>query len=488
METQTVSDAMHGRARIDGAWCDADSGAVVDVLDPADDRLVGTVPACGPDETLRAIDAASRAFEPWASRSARDRAALLRRLADLMRRDADDLAQLMTREQGKPLVEARGEVEYAASFFDVAAEIAPHRSGAIVPAAAEGRRILVTHEPVGVVAIVTPWNFPLAMIARKAAPALAAGCTIVVKPDERTPLSAVALAERIEEAGFPPGTVGLVTGPPGPIGEAMLGDPRVRALSFTGSTDVGRLLMRGASRQLVRVSLELGGHAPFLVFEDADLEHAAAAAIACKFRNAGQTCICANRFLVAESIADEFLARLAAAMEGLRCGRGCESGTSVGPLIDDAAVAKVERHVADAVARGGRLLCGGERVALADLADRFYAPTLIDGLDDSMVMWREETFGPVAAVRRFRDESEAIAMANDTEYGLAAYFFTRDADRLIRVAEALRYGIVGANDAVPSCAEAPFGGVKQSGFGREGGPWAFEEFTNVKYVSWRLGR
>ena len=481
-----MNDAVQGRATIDGARCDADSGAVVEVLDPADDRLVGTVPACGPDETRRAIDAASRAFEPWAGRPARDRAVPLRRLAELMRRDADDLALLMTREQGKPLAEARGEVDYAASFFDVAAEIAPHRPGSIVPAAATGRRILVTHEPVGVAAIVTPWNFPLAMIARKAAPALAAGCTIVVKPDERTPLSAVALAERIEEAGLPPGTVNLVTGPPGPIGEAMLGDPRVRAISFTGSTEVGRLLMRGASRHLARVSLELGGHAPFLVFADADLEAAVAAAIACKFRNAGQTCICANRFLVEESIADRFVEALADGMASLRCGRGDDPATSIGPLVDDDAVAKVERHVADALARGGRLVRGGRRETIPGLADRFVAPTLIDGLRPDMAMWREETFGPVAAIRRFRGDGEALAMANDSEYGLAAYFFTRDARRLLRIAEGLRYGIVGANEAVPSCAEAPFGGVKQSGFGREGGPWGFEEFTSVKYVSWRI--
>jgi len=480
-----VSDSIHGHAMIDGVWCDADSGATIDVLDPADDRRVGSVPACGPEETARAIEAASRAFEPWASRSARDRATILRRLAELLRRDVEDLALIMTREQGKPLAEARGEVEYAASFFDVAAEIAPHRSGAIVPAAAPGRRILVTHEPVGVAAIVTPWNFPLAMITRKAAPALAAGCTLVVKPDERTPLSAVAFARRAEEAGMPPGTVNLVTGAPGPIGETMLADARVRAISFTGSTEVGRMLMRGASVHLARPSLELGGHAPFLVFDDADLDAAVAAAVACKFRNAGQTCICANRFLVADSIADRFIERFASGMSLLRSGRGTDPSTSIGPLIDDDAVAKVERHVTDALACGGRLVFGGGRIAIDGLADRFFAPTLIDGLDASMAMWREETFGPVAAVRRFADEEEAIAMANDTEYGLAAYFFTTDASRLLRVAERLRYGIVGANDAVPSCAEAPFGGVKHSGFGREGGPWGFEEFTNLKYVSWR---
>jgi len=477
---------IRGRASIGGIWCEAGTGDVLEVRDPADDRLVGTVPACGATETARAIEAASEAFGAWAARPARQRAELLRALAARLRGDLEELARLMTVEQGKPLSESRGEVEYAASFFDVAAEIAPHRLGSIVPAAAAGRRILAIHEPVGVAAIVTPWNFPLAMIARKAAPALAAGCTIVVKPDERTPLSAIAFAERAEAIGLPAGVVNLVTGPPGPIGDALLADARVRAISFTGSTEVGRVLMRGASRHLARVSLELGGHAPFLVFEDADLDAAVAAAVACKFRNAGQTCICANRFLVAESIADRFLRSFAEGMAALRCGRGDDPEAGVGPLVDDDAMAKVERHVADALARGGRLLCGGRRVALEGLADRFFAPTLIDGLDDGMLMWREETFGPVAAVRRFRSESEAIEMANDSEYGLAAYFFTRDASRLMRVAEALRHGIVGANDAVPSCAEAPFGGVKHSGFGREGGVWGFEEFTNVKYLSWRI--
>lgn len=482
---EDITDPIVAQAFIGGEWRDADAGARFEVLDPADDSIVGTVADCGPAETTLAIDAASEAFAAWSSRPARDRATLLRRLAELLRRDADQLAAIMTREQGKPRSEARGEVEYAASFFDVAAEIAPHRSGAIVPAAAADRRILVTHEPVGIAAIITPWNFPLAMITRKVAPALAAGCTVVVKPDERTPLSGVAFVERCIEAGLPAGSVNLLTGAPEPIAATILDDPRVRAVSFTGSTEVGRRLMQGASRHLARVSLELGGHAPFLVFGDADLDRAVAAAAACKFRNAGQTCICANRFLVEDSIADRFVERLAEAMGRLRCGRGDDSATSVGPLIDDAALAKVQRHVADALERGAKIVCGGQRIEIEGLAPRFHAPTLLDGLDETMLMWREETFGPIAAVRRFRDEAEAIAMANDSEYGLAAYFFTGDANRLLRVAEGLRYGIVGANDALPSCAEAPFGGVKQSGFGREGGPWSFEEFTNVKYVSWR---
>jgi succinate-semialdehyde dehydrogenase/glutarate-semialdehyde dehydrogenase len=341
-------------------------------------------------------------------------------------------------------------------------------------------------EPLGVAAIVTPWNFPLAMIARKMAPALAAGCSVVIKPDERTPLSAIELARLAEEAELPTGTVNLVTGEPAPIVEAWLDDPRVRAISFTGSTEVGRLLMRGASRHLARVSLELGGHAPFIVFADADLDRAVEAAVASKFRNAGQTCICANRFLVEATVADRFAEALAERTRALRCGRGGDAETTTGPLIDDAAIEKVEGHVRDAVARGARAICGGERVRIDGLADRFFAPTVLDRLDRSMRMWREETFGPVAAIARFETEAQAIEMANDTEYGLAAYFFTRDASRLMRVAESLEYGIVGANDALPSTAEAPFGGVKQSGFGREGGRWGLEEFTSVKYVSWRL--
>ena len=471
---------------IGGAWRGSRSGAAFEVRDPADDAVIAEVPACGADEARDAVAAASAAFSTWRRETARSRATRLRRLADLLRRDRDRLAQTMTAEQGKPLAEARGEVDYSASFFDVAADLAPHAGGEIVPAADPARRILVVPEPLGVAAIVTPWNFPLAMIARKVAPALAVGCSVVVKPDERTPLSAIEFARLAEEAELPPGTINLVTGEPAPIVEAWLGDPRVRAISFTGSTEVGRLLMRGASGHLARVSLELGGHAPFIVFADADFDRAVDAAVASKFRNAGQTCICANHFVVEASIADRFAEALASRASALRCGRGRDAGTTTGPLIDDAAIAKVESHVQDAIARGGRAICGGDRTRIDGLADRFFAPTVLDRLDPSMRLWREETFGPVAAIARFDDEAAAIAMANDSEYGLAAYFFTRDASRLMRVAEALEYGIVGANDALPSTAEAPFGGVKQSGFGREGGRWGLEEFTSVKYVSWRL--
>ncbi|MGA1056372.1 MAG: NAD-dependent succinate-semialdehyde dehydrogenase [Phycisphaerales bacterium] len=477
---------MSSEILIGGAWRGSRSGETFEVRDPADESVVAAVPACGAEEAREAVEAAAAAFRSWRRETARSRAHRLRQLAGLLRRDRERLARTMTAEQGKPIAEARGEVEYSASFFDVAADLAPHAGGEIVPAVDPARRILALPEPLGVAAIVTPWNFPLAMIARKMAPALAAGCSVVIKPDERTPLSAIELARLAEEAELPTGTVNLVTGEPAPIVEAWLDDPRVRAISFTGSTEVGRLLMRGASRHLARVSLELGGHAPFIVFADADLDRAVEAAVASKFRNAGQTCICANRFLVEASVADRFAEALAERTRALRCGRGGDAETTTGPLIDDAAIEKVEGHVRDAVARGARAICGGERVRIDGLADRFFAPTVLDRLDRSMRMWREETFGPVAAIASFETEAQAIEMANDTEYGLAAYFFTRDASRLMRVAESLEYGIVGANDALPSTAEAPFGGVKQSGFGREGGRWGLEEFTSVKYVSWRL--
>ncbi len=471
---------------IGGVWSGARSGGTIPVCDPADDVVIAEIADGAGEEAREAVTAAASAFSEWRRETARRRAVILRRVAELLRRDRERLAAVMTAEQGKPIAEARGEVDYSASFFEVAADLAPHCGGELVPAADPMRRILVRPEPVGVAAIVTPWNFPLAMVARKAAPALAVGCSVVVKPDERTPLSAIELARLAEEAGVPAGVFNLVTGEPVAIVEAWLDDPRVRAISFTGSTEVGRLLMRQASRHLARVSLELGGHAPFVVFADADFDRAVDAAIASKFRNAGQTCICANRFIVEASIADRFAEALAARSRELRCGRGRDAGVSTGPLIDDAAIAKVEAHVEDAVSRGGRLRCGGERLRLDGLADRFFAPTVLDGLDPSMRMWREETFGPVAAVARFESEAQAIALANDSEFGLAAYFFTRDASRLMRMAEALDYGIVGANDSLPSTAEAPFGGVKQSGFGREGGRWGFEEFSNLKYVSWKL--
>jgi succinate-semialdehyde dehydrogenase/glutarate-semialdehyde dehydrogenase len=471
---------------INGRWVEAADRSTLPVINPATDELITSVPDAGGSETEAAIDAAWEARADWAGRTAADRGAMVARLGAFMRRDEDRLARLMTLEQGKPLAEARGEIAYAASFLDWAAEEGRRLTGDIIPASTTDKRILVLRQPVGVTAIITPWNFPAAMITRKLGPALAAGCTAVIKPAELTPLSALAIGELAIEAGIPAGVVNIVTGDAAAIGDAMFDDDRVRKLSFTGSTDVGRLLMGKASKNLLRLSLELGGHAPFIVFDDADLDVAVAAAIACKFRNAGQTCICANRFYVQDAVHDAFTERFAAAIERLQVGDGLRDGVDVGPLINDAAMDKVVAHVDDARSRGATVVTGGGRVACDGLADRFHAPTLVTGMTPEMLVCREETFGPLAAIARFTDESQAIEWANASEYGLAAYFFTRDASRLMRVAEALEYGIVGANDGGPSTAQAPFGGVKHSGFGREGGRYAMDEYTEIKYVSWKL--
>ncbi|MCA9293968.1 MAG: NAD-dependent succinate-semialdehyde dehydrogenase [Phycisphaerales bacterium] len=471
---------------VNGQWIDADSGATFAVTNPANDEVIAHVPNVGQAETTRAIDAAALAKPAWAHRPAHERATLLRDLARLMRRDTDRLARLMTLEQGKPLAEARGEIAYAVSFLEWSAEEGKRVYGEIIPASHADKRILVLRQPVGVCAVITPWNFPTAMITRKLGPALAAGCTVVIKPSEETPLSAVAIGELACEAGIPAGVINIVTGDPETIGNVLTDDLRVRKLSFTGSTAVGQLLVAKAAKNVMRISMELGGHAPFIVFDDADIELAVQSAMACKFRNAGQTCICANRFYVQAGVYDAFRARLGRAMKDIVVGEGTREGVQVGPLINDAAINKVEGHVENARENGARVDLGGSRVRLAGLANRFYAPTLIDGLTTDMRMAREETFGPVAALAVFGDEREIIERANDTEYGLAAYFFTRDASRLMRVAEALDYGIVGANDAAPSTAQAPFGGVKRSGIGREGGHHVMDEYTEIKYVSWKL--
>lgn len=456
------------------------------VTDPATDELVATVPNDGSAEAREAVDSAERAAPNWRGMLAEERARLLMRLAERMLDERESLAALLTAEQGKPLGEAAAEIGYAASFLRFAAGEAERIYGDVVPASHPNKRILVLRQPVGIAAIVTPWNFPAAMITRKLGPALAAGCTVVIKPAEQTPLTALALGWIAREVGIPEGVVNVVTGEPQPIVDAWLGDPRVRKLSFTGSTEVGRLIMAKAAQNLTRLSLELGGHAPFLVFDDADVELAVSAAIGNKFRNAGQTCICANRFYVQAGVYEEFIARLSAEMRKLRVGRGTEAGVTIGPLIDDAAMAKVEAHVADALRHGARLREGGAALNLSGLANRFYAPTLLEGFTHEMRLAREETFGPVCPVARFEHEEEAIQLANDSAYGLAAYFFTRDASRLMRVAEALEYGVVGANDGAPSTAQAPFGGWKHSGFGREGGRYAMEEYLETKYVSWGL--
>jgi succinate-semialdehyde dehydrogenase/glutarate-semialdehyde dehydrogenase len=475
---------MQTRNLIDGRWVSARDGREFGVDDPATGTVIARVPNGGPDDARSAMEAAARALPAWRALAAADRAALLRRLAALMIRDQQPLARLMTAEQGKPIPEAAAEVAYAASFIDWAADEARRVPGELIPAPTTDKRILVLRRPVGVVAAITPWNFPSAMIARKLGPALACGCTIVVKPAEQTPLSALALGELALEAGIPPGVVNIITGDPAPIGLELMTNPIVRKISFTGSTEVGRILMAQAAQGVKRLSLELGGHAPFIVFDDADIPAAVAGALAAKFRNAGQTCICPNRFLVQDSVYDDFARRLAAAVAALRVGPGTERGVQVGPLIDDHAVEKVEAHVADAVDRGATVRVGGKRVTPGPgLAPRFYAPTVIEGLADGMRMNCEETFGPVAPLRRFTHEAEAVSLANDSDYGLAAYFYTRDAARLVRVAEALDYGVVGANDGAPSCAQAPFGGVKHSGFGREGGRYAMDEYLDVKYLS-----
>jgi succinate-semialdehyde dehydrogenase / glutarate-semialdehyde dehydrogenase len=478
---------MQTRNLIGGQWVGAGSGAEIEVTDPATDAVIATVPRGGTEETRAAIAAASEALEGWRRRTASDRADRLRRLADLMMSRQEPLARLMTREQGKPLAEARGEIAYAASFIEWAGEEAKRVYGDLVPPSHPGKRILVLRQPVGVTACITPWNFPMAMITRKLGPALAAGCTMVVKPAGQTPLSALALAELTIEADIPAGVVNVVTGDASAIGEELLGNRTVRKLSFTGSTEIGRVLMRQAARNLTRLSLELGGHAPFLVFDDADVDAAVAGAMANKFRNAGQTCICANRFFVQNGVYEAFAAKLTEAVRRLRVGSGFEEGVEIGPLIDDDAIRKVAEHVDDARDKGATIRTGGRRMTPPEgLVDRFYEPTVLEGFDESMRLSCEETFGPVVPLRRFTDEEEALALANATDYGLSAYFYTRDASRLMRVAERLEAGIIGANDGAPSTAQAPFGGVKQSGFGREGGRYAMNEYLDIKYVSWGL--
>lgn len=463
------------------------SAETMPVSDPATDEVLAAVPHSGAKEAQEAVTAAWDAWPEWRERTAGDRAALLRKFALLMLDRKEDLARLLTAEQGKPLAEARGEIAYAASFVDWASEEAKRVYGETIPSSHPDKRILVLRQPVGVAAIITPWNFPAAMITRKLGPALAAGCTVVVKPANQTPLSAFALGKLATEAGIPPGVINILAGDSRAIGDAWLADPRVRKLSFTGSTEVGRILMGKASQNLIRLSMELGGHAPFIVFDDADVSAAVRGAVASKYRNAGQTCVCANRFYVQAGVYEQFTAGLAEVVRHMKVGRGTEEGVTMGPLIDDNAMVKVEAHIEDARAKGATIREGGRRVTPgAGLADRFYAPTIIEGFDHSMLLAKEETFGPVSPLKVFKHEQEAVELANDSEFGLAAYFYTRDASRLMRVAERLEYGIVGANDGAPSTAQAPFGGVKHSGFGREGGKYVMEEYLETKYVSWGL--
>jgi succinate-semialdehyde dehydrogenase/glutarate-semialdehyde dehydrogenase len=466
-------------AYIDGAWIDARAGAAIGVDNPATGEIIGVVPKLGRAETRQAIDAAARALPAWRKKTAKERAAVMRRWFDLMMANQEDLALLMTTEQGKPLTESRGEVAYAASFLEWFGEEAKRVYGDTIPGHQPDKRIVVIKEPIGVVACITPWNFPLAMITRKAGPAVAAGCTVVLKPASQTPFSALALAELAERAGMPKGVFNVITGSASEIGAELTSHPTVRKLSFTGSTETGKLLMAQCATTVKKLSLELGGNAPFIVFDDADLDAAVEGAIMSKYRNTGQTCVCANRLLVQDAVYDAFARKLADAVRKLKPAAGTESGATQGPLIDDKAVEKVESHIADATAKGAKVMIGGGR---HPLGGRFFEPTVLTDVTPAMAIAREETFGPVAPLFRFRDEADAIAMANDTEFGLAAYFYGRDIARIWRVAEALEYGIVGINTGIISTEVAPFGGVKESGLGREGSKYGLEEFLEIKYL------
>ena len=475
----TDSTLLRSQCYVDGVWLGASSGRSTEVRNPASGALLGTVPQLDAVATRRAIDAAAAAFPAWAARTAGARAAILRRWFELMMANQKDLATLMTAEQGKPLAEAMGEIAYAAAFVEWFAEEARRVYGEIIPGHQADKRILVLRQPVGVVAAITPWNFPAAMITRKAAPALAAGCTFVVKPAGQTPLSALAMAELAARAGVPAGVFNVITGSAREIGAELTSNIKVRKLTFTGSTEVGRVLMAQSAPTLKKLSMELGGNAPFIVFEDADLDAAVLGAIACKYRNTGQTCVCANRLLVQDAVYDEFAARLRKAVSAFRIGDGLQGVTDIGPLIDKNALAKVQEHIADARLKGGTVTLGGKSHALGGT---FFEPTIITGANSSMLMAREETFGPVAPLFRFKTETEAVHMANDTEFGLASYLYTRDLARAFRVSEALEYGIVGLNTGIISTEVAPFGGVKQSGFGREGSHHGILDYTELKYL------
>ena len=467
------------QAYINGEWLDADNGQTIKVTNPATGEVIGTVPKMGTAETRRAIEAADKALPAWRALTAKERSAKLRRWFELMIENQDDLARLMTTEQGKPLAEAKGEIAYAASFIEWFAEEAKRVYGDTIPGHQPDKRLIVIKQPIGVTAAITPWNFPAAMITRKAGPALAAGCTMVLKPASQTPFSALALAELANRAGIPAGVFNVVTGSAGAVGNELTSNPLVRKLSFTGSTEIGRQLMEQCAKDIKKVSLELGGNAPFIVFDDADLDKAVEGALASKFRNAGQTCVCANRLYVQDGVYDRFAEKLQQAVEKLRIGDGLQDGVTTGPLIDDKAVAKVEEHIADALAKGARIVTGGKPHALGG---NFFQPTILVNVPSSAKVAKEETFGPLAPLFRFKDEADVIAQANDTEFGLAAYFYARDLSRVFRVGEALEYGIVGINTGIISNEVAPFGGIKASGLGREGSKYGIEDYLEIKYM------
>ena len=463
---------------IDGKWVGADSDQTVDVTNPASGDLLGTIPKMGADETRRAIEAANAAYPAWRAKTAKERATILRKWFDLMMENQEDLAKMMTAEQGKPLKESMGEIVYAASFIEWFAEEGKRVYGDTIPQHAPGKRIVVTKEPIGVCAAITPWNFPAAMITRKCGPALAAGCTMVVKPATATPYSALALAVLAERAGVPAGVFSVVTGASGAIGGEMTSNPIIRKLTFTGSTEIGKLLMEQCAGTVKKTSMELGGNAPFIVFNDADIDEAVLGAMASKFRNTGQTCVCANRLLVQDGVYEEFSKKLATAVEEMRVGDGLKGETEQGPMIDMAAVEKVEEHIQDAVSKGAKVISGGSR---HDLGGTFFQPTVLAEVNTDMKVTKEETFGPVAPLYRFETEEQALQMANDTEFGLAAYFYSRDIGRVWRVMEGLEYGIVGVNEGIISTEVAPFGGMKESGTGREGSKYGIEDYLEIKY-------
>ena len=469
----------HEQAFVDGEWRDARDKSTIKVCDPATGLTIGSVPCMGAEETREAIAAADRALAAWRCRAAHDRACVLRRWFELMMQHQDDLARIMTAEQGKPLAESRGEIAYAASFLEWFSEEAKRVYGDTIPAPTADRRIVVLKQPIGVCAAITPWNFPSAMITRKAGAALAAGCTIVRKPASSTPYSALALAELALRAGVPGGVFNVVTGKAGQIGAELATSPTVRKLSFTGSTEIGKILLEQAATTVKKCSMELGGNAPFIVFDDADIDAAVKGAMFSKFRNSGQTCVCSNRILVQNGVYEAFAGKLVKAVSQMKVGNGMDDGVTIGPLIDANAVAKVEAHINDAVAKGGKLLFGGKR---CPRPGTFFEPTVIGDATPAMAVAREETFGPLAPLFRFSDEAEAVRMANDTEFGLASYFYSRDIGRVLRVAEALEYGMVGINEGAISNASAPFGGVKESGLGREGSKYGIEDYLELKYL------
>jgi len=464
---------------INGEWVDADHHKTIHVNNPYDGSILGQVPECGVNETKRAIDAANAAWKPWRSLSALQRGQIMQRWAKLIDENKEDLAKIMTLEQGKPLAESLGEMDYANSFIKWFAEEGRRMYGDVIPSDKAGQHLIVIKQSVGVVGAITPWNFPAAMITRKCAPALVAGCPIVMKPDSQTPFSALALAVLAEEAGFPKGVFNVITGIASEIGGELTSNPLVRKISFTGSTAVGKLLMKQCASTLKKISLELGGNAPFIVFEDADIGAAVKGAMASKFRNTGQTCVCANRILVQDQVYDEFTKKLLVAVKALKLGNGLESDVQQGPLINEAAVEKVKKHIADAVSKGAKIICGGKPSPLGKL---FFEPTILTDVTNQMLVAKEETFGPVAPLFRFKTDEEAIAMSNDTEFGLASYFYSRDIQRIWHVAEELEYGIVGINAGIISTAVAPFGGVKESGMGREGSKYGIDEYVEIKYL------